>query len=712
MQAQNIDKILEYRIEDGCAVITFNMQDYPTNVINQASMEAFNQALGRAYADEQVKGIILTAARKEFVVGADLNMLLSLEGAEAIFQLTQNLNALLRRYETGGKPVVAALNGSALGGGYEIALAAHYRIAVNDRKIQIGLPEVQLGVLPGGGGTQRLPRMVGLEKGLEYILQAKRFNPEKALSKGLIDELVDSPDALLAAAKRYIQEDGNAVQPWDEKKFKLPGGGIMTPNGAQTMSAAIALLRKKTYGNYPGAEYALSAVYEGLLLPFDRALVTEARYFTKAVQSPEARNMIRTLFFHLNEANKGEARPADLPHQQITKVGMLGAGMMGAGIAYVSSKAGMEVALKDVSRESARKGKAYAEKQVQKQVERGKMPPEAGEALLNRIHPTAAAEDLKGADLVIEAVFEDRKLKAEVTREAEAEMNPEGVFASNTSTLPITSLAEASARPAHFIGLHFFSPVEKMPLVEIIMGEKTSDTALAMAIDYVRAIKKTPIVVQDGRGFYTSRVFATYVKEGMELLQEGCPPAMIENAGKQAGMPVGPLALADEVSISLLYHIVKQTEADTGQTLNDAASQVGRLFVEHLERPGKKAGKGFYEYPEDAKKYLWPGLGEHFPVAREHSAFETMQKRLMHIQAVEAARCLEEGIVRSAKDANIGSILGWGFAPFTGGVLSYVDYVGVRQFVEECDSFSRAAGERYHVPELLRKMAAENATFF
>ncbi len=713
MSTTEHNKAATYTLEDdGVAIIALDMQDYPVNMINEGSMQGFQDYVEKAVNDDKVRGLVITSSRKEFMVGADLNMLLRLTDAEDIYNLTMNLNAQLRRLETCGKPVVAAINGSALGGGYELALACHHRIAIDDKRIQIGLPEVQLGVLPGGGGTQRLPRLIGLQPAMENILQAKRNRPEKAKRIGMIDDLAEDKDELLLKARKWVLDNPKAQQPWEDKKFKLPGGGVMTPQGAQVMSAGIGLLRKETWGNYPGAGYALSCIYEGSQLPIDQALDIEARYFTKAVMSKESKHMIRTLFFNLTEANKGKARPKDEGESSIKKIGMLGAGMMGAGIAYVSAKAGYEVVLKDVSQEGAEKGKTYSEKLVQKAVSRKRMSEEKAQSLLDRIHPTDKADDLKGCDLVIEAVFEDRELKAKVTQEAEAVMNENGVFASNTSTLPITGLAEASSRPTEFIGLHFFSPVDKMPLVEIIMGEKTSQRALAWAIDYVKTIKKTPIVVKDGRGFYTSRVFATYVNEGMELLREGCPPAMIENAGKAAGMPVGPLALADEVSISLLYHIVKQTEKDLGHELTHASAVVGKKFIEELDRPGKKAGKGFYAYPENEKKHLWPALTQHYPTKDNHPDYETMQQRLLTIQALETVRCMDEGIVAEPKDADVGSIMGWGFAPFTGGTISYIDFVGVEAFVERCERFEQAYGERFAVPASLKAKAQKGEGYY
>jgi 3-hydroxyacyl-CoA dehydrogenase/enoyl-CoA hydratase/3-hydroxybutyryl-CoA epimerase len=694
------------------AVLRFDAQGLPMNVINRETMASFATALEQAVADPEVKGIVLTSDRPEFVVGADLNMLLELQTAEEIYHLASGLNKLLRRLETCGKPVVCAINGNALGGGFEIALACHYRIAVNDPQLQIGLPEVQLGVLPGGGGTQRLPRLLGLQNALAYILESKRVNPERALKDGLIHDLVPTREALLEAAQRYIDDVGRHTQPWDVKGFQLPGGGPQSPQGLQIMPAAIALLRQKTYGNYPNAEYALSCVYEGTQLPIDRALDVEARYFAKALTSREAKLMIRTLFFSLNEANKGAARPAEVPKRPIGKVGILGAGMMGAGVAYVTASRGLNVVLKDVLVDVAERGKDYARGLLAKRIERKQTTQAQADDVLNRIRPTADAADLAGAELVIEAVFEDRALKASVTAEAEAAMNPMGVFASNTSTLPITGLAQASSRPTQFIGLHFFSPVDKMPLVEVILGEHTGNEALALALDYVKAIGKTPIVVRDGRGFYTSRVFATYVKEGLELLTEGVAPALIENAGRAAGMPVGPLALADEVSLSLLHHIVQQTEADLGIRIEDAAARIGRLLVEQLDRPGKKAGKGLYDYPPDEPKHLWPGLQQHFPPRPNAPGYDVCKRRLMHIQAVETLRCLHEGIVRSPQDADVGSILGWGFAPFTGGTASYVDYIGPAAFAAQCHELAQQYGERFILPQpYQQRLAAGNGLY-
>jgi len=706
---------------DGIAVLTFDQDGHSTNVINQATMTAFNDAFQAAVANAEVKGIIITSAKKDFIAGADLEMVVNMTDPQEVFALTKSLTEGFRKIETCGKPVVAAINGSALGGGLELTLACHYRVAVNDGAIQLGLPEVMIGLLPGAGGTQRLPRLIGIQKALQHILQGTRMRPDKALSEGIIHELVATKEDLIPAAKKAILEKGLKVQPWDQKGFKIPGGGVQSPDGAQTFTAGIALLRKQTYGNYPGAWYAMSAVYEGLQLPIDRALIVEARYFTKAHSTKEAKHMIRTLFFHKNEADKGAARPKNIGEIPLKKVGVLGAGMMGAGIAYVSAEAGLETVLKDISIENAEKGKDYSRKILGEKLSKKRLTQEQHDAKLALITPTADPAAVAGSDLIIEAVFEDRDLKARVTAESEAVIAESAVFASNTSTLPITGLAEASKRPANFIGLHFFSPVEKMPLVEIIMGKETSDHALAMAVDYVKKIKKTPIVVNDSRGFYTSRVFATYVNEAFYLLDEGVAPALIENAGKAAGMPVAPLALADEVSLELMKHIADQTIEDLGdEALNHPVKgpalkltvKIGKTFVDELGRKGKKVGVGFYDYPQGGKKQLWGELGKYFP-AKDHGLdLETLKQRMLLVQSVDAVRCLEEGVLRNPQDGDIGSIFGWGFAPYTGGAISYVEYVGLDAFIARCHDFAARFGPRFAAPQLLLDMQKAGKTSF
>jgi len=700
-------------IEGDIALISFDMKNVSMNVLNTESIEAFQKAFAAAAADTNIKGIIITSAKKEFIAGADLNMIASIRTPAEVMQSVSILHSIFRKMETCGKPVVAAINGTALGGGFELCLACHYRILVNDPKIQVGLPEVLLGLLPGAGGTQRLPRLIGIEAALPLLLEGKKVRPEQALKAKEVDLLVPTQADLIPAAVNWLRTSPKSVQPWDDRNFKIPGGGVQTPTGVRVFMAGSALLQKKTYGNYPAALAIMNCVYEGLQLDFDRALKVESRYFTMCAMSKESKHMIRSLFFGLNDLNKGIARPKSVGELTLNKVGVLGAGMMGAGIAYVSAEAGLEVVLKDVTIESAEKGKSYAAKILNEKLSKGHLTKEKMDAILGRIKTTDNPADVAGCDLVIEAVFEDRELKARVTKESEAVMSPHSIYASNTSTLPITGLADASVRPDHFIGLHFFSPVEKMQLVEIILGKKTGDKAIAMAIDYVKRIKKTPIVVNDGRGFYTSRVFGTYIQEGMACLSEGISPSLIENAGKAAGMPVGPLAIADEVSIELMYKIVKQTEKDLGALKLDAEANVGKLFIEKLNRPGKKAGKGFYDYPTNGdKKHLWEGLKEHFPEMAIQPDISEVKKRLLHFQALNAVKCLEEGIVTSPRDADIGSIFGWGFAPYSGGIISYIDFVGVKQFVADLDEMTKKYGSRFEPTAKLREMAAKGMGFW
>ena len=704
--------ILYTKGTDGIAIISFDNKNSSVNVIDGDLLTDLESNISNAVSDPEVKGIIITSSKKDFMLGADLKMIIGINEPEKIMAITNRLHAVLRRTETGGKPVVAAINGTALGGGYEICLSCHYRIAVNDPKILIGLPEVLLGLLPGGGGTQKLPRMIGIQDALPLLLEGKKLRPEQALKSGLVNQLVDNQEQLIPAARQWILTVGKSVQPWDEEGFKIPGGGIQSPKILMVLPAAAGLILKKTYGNYPAPIAIMNCIYEGMQLPFDRALAVECRYFTQCVLSPESKNMIRTLFINMNEANKGEARPAGIPPSNLKKVGILGAGMMGAGIAYVAASNGLNVVLKDLTKEAAEKGKEYSVKLLSEKLSKNQLSKEKYDELLDRIHTTAAPADIFGCDLVIEAVFESRDLKATVTKESEAVLSSDAVFASNTSTLPITGLAKASARPKNFIGLHFFSPVDKMQLVEIILGEKTSDYAIAMAIDFVKKIKKTPIVVNDGRGFFTSRVFSTYLFEGMECLANGVSPALIENAGKMAGMPVGPLALADEVSIELCYKINKQTEADTGKKKEDAAVAVINKFIEELNRPGKKANKGFYEYPEGGKKLLWSELTKLYPLASQQPDVAEIKKRLLYIQALEAVKCMEENIVTKPADADIGSILGWGFAPHTGGIISFIDTIGLKKFVEECNSLAKKYGKRFKPTRKLKEMAAEGKNFY
>ncbi|MEC9439947.1 MAG: 3-hydroxyacyl-CoA dehydrogenase NAD-binding domain-containing protein [Myxococcota bacterium] len=707
--------MIRYEVDDqGIATITWDMQNSPMNVLNEGSIRAYADLVEKAIADDNVKGVVVTSARNEFIAGADLRELLrsSEQSAEELFGWIQNLQGLFRKQETGKKPFVAAINGTALGGGLELTLACHYRVAADNPRTKLGLPEVKLGLLPGGGGTQRLARLIGARASLPLMTEGKHLSPDKALEAGMIHAVVPA-DELLSAAKQYILDGGSAKQPWDDRKFRVPDGGVQSPKGYETFIGGAAMLQKATWGVYPAPKAIMACVYHGLQLPIDQGLKVEARQFVKLARGAVAQNMIRTLFFSLNDANKLKRRPEGVPTQEYTKVGVLGAGMMGAGLAYSLAFSGVEVVLIDRDAESAERGKAYSEGLLQKRVKRGRMTEEAAKEVLDRITPTTDYAQLEGAQMVIEAVFEDRGIKATVTKKAEEVLGSSAIFASNTSTLPITGLAEASSRPANFIGLHFFSPVDKMPLVEIIVGEETSDETLARSMDLVKKIRKTPIVVNDSRGFYTSRVFATYVQEGIAMLSEGVNPALIDNAGRMAGMPVGPLALADEVSIELMYKIAKQTRADLGDAyVEHPATLVATKMVESLERIGKKAGAGFYDYPEGGKKHLWSGLTEHFPLADEQPSVEEVQQRLLHIQGIEAARCYEENVVTEPADADVGSIMGWGFCPQHGGVLSYIQTIGVREFVQQCDALAKAHGERFAPPALLRDMAEKGEKFY
>ncbi len=699
---------------DGIGLVTFDQPGRAMNVLNPSLVEPFTTVVERMEKEEGIKGLVLTSGKSTFIVGADIDQLTAITTAEEAFTLCEDLKALLRRIEKCGKPVVAALNGTALGGGLEVALACHARFALDDPALKLGLPEVKLGLLPGGGGTQRLPRMIGIQKSFELITQGTDLRAAEAKDLGLVNDLAANHEELLQKSRAWCLANPHPVQPWDKPGFRIPGGDSKHPGVVQLLAIAPSIANAKAQGNYPAIGHIMSCLFEGGLLDFDSACQVESRYFAACVVSQESKNLIGTLWHQLNAIKKGQSRPAGVAPRKVGKVGVLGAGMMGAGIAYVSAKAGIEVILLDTAMENAEKGKAYSQGLLDKAISRGKSTPAKRDVLLARITPTTRYEDLRGCDLVIEAVFEDREVKAACTRQAEAVIAADVVFASNTSTLPITGLAEASVRPKNFIGLHFFSPVDKMPLVEIIVGEQTADDTLARGFDYVLQIGKTPIVVNDSRGFYTSRVFATYVMEGLAMLGEGVHPRSIEAAGIKAGMPMPPLALQDEVSLSLSLHVADQTRKDLaaeGKPLPEHPGEpVLRMIGGTHERLGRKTGKGLYDY-NGREKSLWPELTKLYPTAPEQPAQQELIDRLMYVQANEAARCFEENVVRSVADGNIGSIFGWGFAPFHGGALQFINAMGAPRFVERSRELAERYGTRFAPADIVVQQAATGGRF-
>jgi 3-hydroxyacyl-CoA dehydrogenase/enoyl-CoA hydratase/3-hydroxybutyryl-CoA epimerase len=708
---------LRFELEDGIALITIDVPGRPMNVLTPELQSDLAAAIERVAASPEITGAIITSGKSNgFVAGADLKFLATAyergTSAKDGAQWSQALSAIFRRLETCGKPIAAAVNGLALGGGLELVLACHYRVLADNPKAVLGTPEVTVGLLPGAGGTQRLPRLIGIEPALPLLTLGTPVKPAEALKLGIVQALAPA-DQVVATAREWLKGTPDAQAPWDKKGYQVPGGAGIQTGGrlSLTFTTATSLTAKVTQHNYPAPVAILSAVFEGTQLPIDGGLRIESKYFGKLISGPVARNIMRTMFINKGAAEKLVRRPADVPKSTVKQLGVLGAGMMGSGIAHVSALAGIDVVLIDSTLEAAEKGKSYSSALFRKDIERGRTTQEKADAVLARIQPTTDYAALAGCDLVIEAVFESRPIKAKVTQSAEAVIAPTAVFASNTSTLPITGLAEASQRPAQFIGIHFFSPVDKMPLVEIIVGRKTSDVALARALDYVGQLRKVPIVVHDSRGFYTSRCFGTYSYEGQKMLSEGIDPALIENAGKMAGMPVGPLAVTDEVSLELQYSVIKQTREDLGAAFKDPiAWPVLQHFVEDLKRPGRKAGAGFYDYPPGGRKRLWPGLRAEYPGSGEFPVAEA-QKRLLYIQALEAARCYEEGVVTSPAEADLGSVLGWGFPAYTGGTLSFIDTLGPAKFVAECQRLARRYGERFKPSRALLRRAKSGELF-
>ncbi|WP_137154668.1 FAD-dependent oxidoreductase [Rhizobium sp. FKL33] len=712
---------------DGVALVTWDMPGRSMNVFTLEVMDEIEAILAAVVADEKVKGVVFASGKSAFSGGADLTMIEGMfsmleeakaadptAAAQKLFDAAGRMSGLWRRIETCGKPWVAAINGTCMGGATELAMSCHARVASNAKSVKIALPEVKVGIFPGAGGTQRLPRLINTQDALQIMTTGSDLTASRAKALGLVNEVVD-PDKLIEAAKTLIKNGVDPVAPWDKKGFKAPGGTIWSPQGVQLFSAANAILRRETHMNYPGAEAIVKCVYEGLQLPFDLALKVELRYFTQILNNVSARSMVRSLFVSMQELGKGARRPAGVPATKFSKIGVVGAGFMGASIAYVTARAGIPVVLIDRDQAAADKGKAHSEELIKGAIAKGKSTKEEGEKLLSLITATSDYSQIADADLVIEAVFEDRAVKKAVIEQVEAVLPESSIFASNTSTLPITGLAENSKHPDQFIGVHFFSPVEKMMLVEVILGEKTGDKALAAALDYVAAIRKTPIVVNDTRGFYVNRCVFRYINEAYDMLIEGVPAVMIENIAKAAGMPVGPLSLNDEVAVDLSQKIMKASIADLGEaSVKPEHMTLIDKMVNDLDRRGRKNGRGFYDYPaKPAKKSLWPGLKDFYAQKKtEEVDVKTIKDRLLATIALEAARTMEEGVVTDPREADVGSILGFGFAPYTGGTLSYIDGMGVKAFVALCEKLAATYGDHFKPTPLLLDMAAKGETFY
>jgi 3-hydroxyacyl-CoA dehydrogenase/enoyl-CoA hydratase/3-hydroxybutyryl-CoA epimerase len=716
---------------DGIALITWDSPGKSMNVIDVSVMTELAALAEKVASDPAIKGAVITSGKDTFGAGADLTLLETLIGtyhklarekgelpaATELFEQSRKLSQLYRRIETSGKPWAAAINGTALGGCFELSLACHHRIAADNPKTRLGLPEIKVGLFPGAGGTTRVMRMVQPADGLQMLLKGDQLKLDRAKAMKLIDAVVPAGD-LIAKAKEWVKANPKAKAAWDTDGFRLPGGPVYSKNGMMTFPAANAIYRRETYDNYPAARALLQVVYEGLLLPFDRALTVESRYFAKILRSPEAGNMIRSLFVSLQELNKGARRPAGAPATVLKKIGVVGAGFMGAGIAQVTAAAGLDVVLVDRDQDTADKGKAGLHARLTERVNKGRMKSAERDALLAKIMPSADYGALKDCDLIVEAVFEDRKVKSDVIAKIQAVIRDDAIFASNTSTLPITSLAAEFKDQPRFIGIHFFSPVDRMLLTEIIMGKNTGDKALAAALDYVRAIRKTPIVVNDSRGFYANRCVLNYIQEGHLMLLEGVPAAMVENTARMAGMPVGPLSLNDETALDLGLKIVRAAEADLGTSaINPEQKKLLEEIVEKRGRLGRKNGKGFYDYPQGQPKRLWPELSELLSKKLSREEVEAidvneLKQRFLVVQAVEAARTFEEKVVTDVREADVGSILGFGFAPYSGGTLSYIDMMGTKAFVALCRKFEKKYGPRFAPPKLLAEMAEKGESFY
>ena len=713
---------------EGIATIAWDVPGKSMNVMSLQGFAELNALVDAALADAGVKGIILTSGKKDFAGGMDLNVIARMkqEGgadpAKAVFEGVMMMHGVLRKIERagmdpktlkGGKPIVAALPGTALGIGLELPLACHRIIAADNPKAKIGLPEIMVGIFPGAGGTTRLVRKMGAMMAAPYLLEGKLSDPKSAKAGGLIDEVV-APEDLLSRAREWLlsAKPADLVKPWDDKGYKMPGGAPYSPQGFMTFVGANAMVLGKTMGVYPAARALLSAVYEGALVPFDTALKIEARWFTHVMMNPSSGAMIRSLFINKEALEKGAVRPAQ-PDQSVRRLGVIGAGMMGAGIAYVSANAGIDVVLIDAAQDAADRGKAHSADLLDKGIKRGKVTPAKKDEVLGRILATTEYAALAGCDLIVEAVFEDPRVKAEVTAKVDAATGPDCVFATNTSTLPISGLAKASARPDQFIGIHFFSPVDKMNLVEIIKGRQTGDRAVAKALDFVRQIRKTPIVVNDARFFYANRCIIPYINEGIRMVAEGVEPALVENAAKLVGMPLGPLQLVDETSIDLGVKIAKATRAAMGDAYPDGAVDEVLFAMADAGRLGRKSNAGFYAYDAAGKREgLWSGLATAYPSAEMQPPLTDVQHRLLFVQVLEAVRALEEGVLTDIREGDVGAILGWGFAPWSGGPFSWLDMIGAPRAVEICDGLAATHGARFAAPALLRRMAEQGETFY
>mgnify|MGYP000371185919 CR=1 FL=1 len=714
---------------DGVAIITWDTEGKSMNVLNLDALAELNQCVDQALADDAVKGIIITSGKEgSFAGGMDLNIIAKMKDmagdnpAKGLMDGIMHMHDTLRKIERagmdpktnkGGKPVACAMPGTGLGIGLEIPLACHRIFVADNPKAKIGLPEILVGIFPGAGGTTRLVRKMGAMTASPFLLEGKLSDPKKAKAAGIVDEVVPAED-LLSAAKDWVLNatDADIVKPWDQKGYKMPGGAPYSPSGFMTFVGASAMVNGKTKGVYPAAKALLSAVYEGALVPFDTALKVEARWFVNVLMNPSSAAMIRSLFVNKEALEKGANRPA-VADERVSKVGVLGAGMMGAGIAYVSAKAGIEVVLIDNTQDAADRGKSYSTGILDKGISRRKVTEEQKETLLARITATTDYAALEGCDLIVEAVFEDPAVKAEVTAKAEAVIPADAIFATNTSTLPISDLANASSRPEQFIGIHFFSPVDKMLLVEIIKGKQTGDRAVAKALDYVRQIRKTPIVVNDARFFYANRCIIPYINEGIRMVKEGVAPVLIENAAKLVGMPLGPLQLVDETSIDLGVKIAKATKAAMGDAYPDGAVDEVLFWMADEGRLGRKSNSGFYAYDDNGKRQdLWDGLAAKYPVADEQPDLTEVQHRLLFAQVLEAVRALEEGVLEDIREGDVGAILGWGFAPWSGGPFSWLDILGTPYAAERCDQLTETYGPRFATPDLLREMAGKGQSFY